>query len=304
MKDSFQTRSYFMEDKVRMKNSFFLYFLSVSLLIGCDNKGGSGGDSASAFALLQLLQNGTGTYSFCRNYSPAESNSVFVANQVILAPAHTGNGFRDSYCAANGIRGIDKFNGSLDVFTLDTSGPGATLILGWSGKKVLPVSGIDFIAYENPFFIGAQNNTNPFNQVFLEPMVVEVGNDRSNWCGWNPVYTNGNPNSFSEDPSVWSRFGGITPFVYNQETNPMTVASIYNTDVVHGGGGGDGFDLADANFGASGSGCSGSLKTDLQTNGFTYIKLTSAIVLMPSLPIPVGNGSPDIDGVIAKSISP
>ncbi|TGK21023.1 LIC_13355 family lipoprotein [Leptospira fluminis] len=285
------------------------YFLTAAVLvigltISCQSKGGSGNE-ASVAVLTQLLQgSGSGTTSNCRNFLPQESGNIYVADQIVSAPANSGIGFKDSYCSANGVRGLDLFDGSLDVYTLDPSGIGALLILGWSGKKVLPGAGIDFMVYENPFFIGVQNNTNSFHSVYLEPIVVEVGNDLANWCGWNPMYANSNPSVFSNDPSVWTRFAGITPFVYNQESNPMTVSAVYNSDVVHGGGGGDGFDLADTNFGTTGSGCTGSLKTDLQTNGFLYIKLVPAITALPSLPIPAGNGTPDIDGVIAKNLSP
>ncbi|TGK11839.1 LIC_13355 family lipoprotein [Leptospira fletcheri] len=292
-----------------MAKNKILHFLTGALLgigfsVSCQSKSESGSEVSIA-ALTQLLQGGgSGTTSNCRSFLPKESGNIYVGDQIVSAPANSGIGFKDSYCSANGVRGIDLFDGSLDVYTLDPSGVGALLVLGWSGKKVLPGPGIDFMVYENPFFIGVQNNTNPFNSVFLEPIVVEVGNDLTNWCGWNPTYTNSNPSVFSNDPSVWARFAGITPFVLNQESNPMTVSAVYNPDVVHGGGGGDGFDLAEPNFGATGSGCTGTLKNDLQTNGFLYIKLVPAITVQPSLPIPAGNGTPDIDGVIARNLSP
>lgn len=264
-----------------------------------DSKSSSGAES-----LLALSLGGSGFLSSCDLRNPETGRGIFVADEIISAPTSNGIGFKDSDCSADGIRGEGKFNGSLDVYSLEDSGSGSSIILRWSGVKVLPTSGIDFIVYENPFFIGVQNNSNSFDNVFMEPVIVEVGNDLTNWCGWDPEYTNADPNTFVGNPIYWNRFAGITPFVYNQDTNPMTVSEVFDTDIVNGGGGGDGFDLADSNFGNSGNGCNGTLKANIQASGFTYIKISAAKTILSALPIDSAHANPDIDGVIAKSVNP
>lgn len=242
------------------------------------------------FALIQVQQSGS-TSRPCKDRIAIDQTGVYHAKEIVSAPANTNSGFQDSLCAVDGVLGLGSFNGSLDVFTLDTNGAGASLILGWNGKKVENATGADFIVFENPFQVSGNVNT-----VFLEPVIVEVGNDQTNWCGWNPTYTGGG--TFSNNPTNWLRFAGLKYVDYNQITNSM------NSTTLFASGGGDSFDLGDANFGNSGTGCSGALKTELQTNGFLYIKLTSAKAILTSLPIPGSNENPDIDGVIAKQVSP
>ncbi|TGK37907.1 LIC_13355 family lipoprotein [Leptospira andrefontaineae] len=278
-----------------------IIFVCFSLVFtNCDDSK----SSAGAESLLALGLDGSGFLSSCDLRNPETGRGIFVADEIVSAPTNNGIGFKDSDCSVDGIRGQGKFNGSLDVYSIEDSGSGSAIILRWSGAKVLPTSGIDFIVYENPFFIGVQNDSNTFNNVFMEPLIVEVGNDLANWCGWDPEYTNSDPNTFVGNPIYWERFAGITPFSYNQDTNPMTVPEVFDTDIVNGGGGGDGFDLADSNFGNSGTGCTGGLKTDIQANGFTYIKISAAKTILTSLPIDPAHANPDIDGVIAKSVTP
>ncbi|EIE02125.1 LIC_13355 family lipoprotein [Leptospira licerasiae] len=269
-------------------------------LVNCEDSK----SSSSAESLLALGLGGSALLSSCDLRNPETGRGIFVADEIVSAPTSNGIGFKDSNCLVDGIRGQGKFNGSLDVYSLEDSGSGSAIILRWAGVKVLPTSGIDFIVYENPFFVGVQNGTNSFDNVFMEPLIVEVGNDLTNWCGWDPEYTNSDPNTFVGNPIYWARFAGITPFAYNQDTNPMTVSEVFDTDIVNGRGGGDGFDLADSNFGNSGSGCDGTLKSEIQTNGFTYIKISAAKTILTSLPIDSAHANPDIDGVIAKSVTP
>ncbi|WP_444874211.1 LIC_13355 family lipoprotein [Leptospira santarosai] len=250
-------------------------------------------NSETLAALLLLTQNQqTPDSRPCKDRFAIDRAGIYNAKEIVSDPANTGTGFQDSTCAVDGILGLGNSNGSLDVFTLNNSGPGASLILGWNGKKVQNTAGTDFIVFENAFQVGG----NP-NSVFLEPIIVEVGNDQTNWCGWNPSYTQGGV--FSNDPAHWLRFAGLKYVDYNQITNPMNSVALFNLD-----GGGDGFDLGDVNFGNSGSGCNVALRNELQANGFLYIKLTSAKAILAVLPIPGANENPDIDGVIAKQISP
>ncbi|PJZ56215.1 LIC_13355 family lipoprotein [Leptospira barantonii] len=250
-------------------------------------------DDSSLAALLFIAQTGSSANASrpCKDRIAIDQTGVYNAKEIVSAPANVGSGFQDSICAVDGVMGMGSFNGSLDVFTLDTNGAGASLILGWFGKKVQNATGADFIVFENPFQQGGNATT-----VYLEPVIVEVGNDQTNWCGWNPTYTGGG--TFSNNPTNWLRFAGLKYVDYNQITNPM------NSTTLFASGGGDSFDLGDANFGNSGTGCNGALKTELQTNGFLYVKLTSAKAILTSLPIPGANENPDIDGVIAKQLSP
>lgn len=267
-----------------------VFFIIHFIFIECVENKKDDSETLAALLLLTQTQQRTSEISPCKDRFAIDQVGIYNAKEIISAPAHTGTGFQDSRCAVDGILGLGNFNGSLDVFTLDTNGAGASLILGWNGKKVQNTVGTDFIVFENPFQQGGNPNT-----VFLEPVVVEVGNDQTNWCGWDPTYVGGG--AFSTNPANWLRFAGLRYVDYNQITNPMNSASLFNI------GGGDGFDLGDANFGNSGTGCNGALSMDLQNNGFLYVKLSSAKVILPALQIPGANENPDIDGVIAKQLN-
>ncbi|MDV6237646.1 LIC_13355 family lipoprotein [Leptospira ellisii] len=268
-----------------------LVLTGVSFLAFCGTNSQSDDSSAIAFLLLAQQNSQIDATNPCRPRTAIDQAGVYNAKQIVSAPANTGSGFQDSYCAVDGVMGLGDFNGSLDVFTLDTSGAGASLILGWDGKKVQDTAGSDFIVFENPFLL----NGNP-STVFVEPVIVEVGNNQTDWCGWNPTYTGGG--TYSNDPADWIRFAGINYVDYNQITNPMDSATLFAT------GGGDAFDLSDADFGNSGNGCNAALKNELQTNGFLFVKMTGAKEIQTALPIPGANENPDIDGVIAKQLSP
>ncbi|AJR16060.1 hypothetical protein LEP1GSC107_4248 [Leptospira interrogans serovar Grippotyphosa str. UI 12769] len=279
-----------MLNKKLNKKQIFTFFIIHLIFFECKENTSDDSEKLAALLLLTQTQQQTPEVSPCKDRFAIDQVGIYNAKEIISASAHTGTGFQDSHCAVDGVLGLGNFNGSLDVFTLDTSGAGASLILGWNGKKVQNTAGTDFIVFENPF----QQGGNP-NSVFLEPVIVEVGNDQANWCGWNPVYNGGG--AFSTDPANWLRFAGLRYVDYNQITNPMNSVSLFNM------GGGDGFDLGDANFGNSGTGCSAALRADFQNNGFLYVKLTSAKVILPALPIPGANENPDIDGVIAKQVN-
>jgi len=63
------------------------------------------------------------------------------------------------------------------------------------------------------------------------------------------------------------------------------------------------FDLQDPNFGLSGDGCTPVIKNQILSDGFIYLRLTTAF----SRDFPVTPGSfdqaSDIDGVIAKYVT-
>ncbi|MCS6984020.1 MAG: LIC_13355 family lipoprotein [Leptospiraceae bacterium] len=241
--------------------------------------------------------------------------SFYLANVVVEAPGHNCSAFCDQNKAVNGIRGSGFLNGSLDVFSLDNSsssgacgGASSHLILRWAGKKIINGSGPDFIVYENGFYIGE----NPTNR-FMDLLIVEVSNDKTRWCGFNPNYTHRPETIYSRDPQYWQRFAGKTPVNYNQEdsTRNYSIAELFQ-DNDHNGegdlGGGDLFDLdalSDNNYWDTG--CTASLRDELKTSGFIYLRLvpaarrinpdTGSFFVTDSM----SNG-PDIDGVLARYV--
>lgn len=227
-----------------------------------------------------------------------------LADTVIEAPGHTGIGFYDQNKAINGVRGAGSGAGSFDVFSLDNSGPSSHIVLRWNGKKVKNGPGIDFIVFENGFNISENPTTR-----FMDLVIVEVSNDNLNYCGFAPDYTFSPETVYSNNPQYWQRFAGRTPVLYNQDTNNLDTAQLFqdNDNNYEGDlGGGDAFDLeglsAD-NYYATG--CNSALREELRTNGFTFIRLTpahrrinpdtGAVFVKDG----ISNG-PDIDGVVAR----
>jgi hypothetical protein len=220
-----------------------------------------------------------------------------LADTVVDAPGATGSLFGVPGKAANGVCGGGGQTGSTDVYTLHSATPGgeAYIILAFSGGKVANGAGADFVVFENPF--QKQNGS-----YFLEPAIVEVGHDGTNWCGFNPLYASGTV--YSGDPVDWSGFAGLSPVRFNQDTWSYGSAEIFDPAFA----GGDPFDLSslspDNSFNI---GCSVALRDDLVLNGFTYLRLTSAasrINPATGQPYPIDpasyDGASDIDGVIAR----
>ncbi|MDX1960171.1 MAG: LIC_13355 family lipoprotein [Leptospiraceae bacterium] len=236
------------------------------------------------------------------NSSQSQIGKEF-ADTVTLAPGHDPNvEYQDKSKAVNGVRGQGCCAGSLDVFSLATTGTKATIVLEWEGKKIINGEGIDFIVFENPF----QNGTN-VNSIFMEPSIVEVSIDGTNYCGFDPKYENSDQNTYSKNPIHWTRFAGINPVKYNIDTNPLKENDLFNLSK----SGGDGFDLSLlSNDNSFNIGCTNALKNSIQNNGFIYLRITSATARINSN---TGNNflqdngsldgkSTDIDGVAGRYI--
>ncbi|PJZ83178.1 LIC_13355 family lipoprotein [Leptospira harrisiae] len=228
--------------------------------------------------------------------------TIPIANTVVSANS-TVSGFNDSSKAINGICGGGEFSGSLDVYALNLTGVGATIILSWAGKTVKNVSGIDFIVYENPFRVSETSDRYAF-----DPMVVQVSFEGTNYCGFDLSGFNSSVVD-SNKISSWPGFGGLRPVLYNMATKPFTLNELF-TSTGSGFllGGGDGFNLDDLIVGGPGANCDSTARTNIQTNGFKFIKMISAsAVTNPNTgsgyayPHSYNNG-PDIDGVVAKSV--
>lgn len=221
------------------------------------------------------------------------------ADTVTSAPNHTGSGFQDKTKSINGVRGAGLSSGSGDVFSLTATGTNASMVLEWSGKRVLNGSGIDFIVFENAF----QYNSNP-STVFMEAIIVEVSQDNVSYCGFSPDYTFSPETTYSTNPTHWKRFAGITPVIYNIETNIFSGNDLYDTTKT----GGDGFDLD--NLSATNDyniGCNTTLRDKIKSEGFVYLRLTAATARTNAdtganflQDTGAFSGGPDIDGVIAR----
>jgi hypothetical protein len=221
------------------------------------------------------------------------------ADTVTSAPNNTGSGFQDRTKSINGIRGAGLSSGSGDVFSLTATGATASMVLEWSGKRVLNGSGVDFIVFENAF----QYNGNP-SSVFMEAIIVEVSQDNVSYCGFSPDYTFTPETTYSTNPTHWKRFAGITPVLYNIESNVFSGNDLYDTTKT----GGDAFDLD--NLSATndyGIGCSTTLRDKIKSEGFIYLRLTAATARTNAdtganflQDTGAFGGGPDIDGVIAR----
>lgn len=239
-------------------------------------------------ALLPLLTLGSGTSRSCPPSAlPAD---IRLAKTIVGGTISNVSGFNDPTKATNGICGEGEFAGSLDVYALDKTGAGSSVTLSWEGKSVRNVSGIDFIVYENPF-----RNSDSNDRYAMDPAVVEVSQDNVSYCGFTLTHDT-TPANLNKIES-WIGFAGVHPVLYNMTTNPLTAEQLFTTK--SGSfllGGGDGFDLA--NLTTSGT-CDAGLVTSIQTNGFIYVRITSASERGYTYPHEFNNGS-DIDGVIAK----
>ncbi|EOQ90291.1 hypothetical protein LEP1GSC202_0474 [Leptospira yanagawae serovar Saopaulo str. Sao Paulo = ATCC 700523] len=282
----------------RFNHKFKIFiFVLISLFIQCGDKENN---NDLILTLLVMPKTSGSNVGPCPPASlPTE---IPVANTVVTANS-TVNGFNNSTKAINGICGGGEFSGSLDVYALNLTGVGATLVLSWAGKTVKNVSGIDFIVYENPFRISESSDRYAF-----DPMVVHVSFNGTDYCGFD--LSGFNPSVVDSNKiSSWPGFAGLRPTIYNMATKPFTLDELFttvNNDFLLGGG--DGFDLNDLIVGGPGANCDAAARTFIQTNGFKFIRLVSAsAVNNPNTgsgyvyPHSYDNG-PDIDGVVAKSV--
>lgn len=227
---------------------------------------------------------------------------AYLADVVTEAPGATGSWFGDASRAVNGVCGAGASSGSTDVYSL-SSGDSQKCVAGekcivlkWAGRRVLNGSGTDFVVFENPF-----NRTSGGR--FIEAVIVEVSQDGTSWCGWSPAYT-GVTDSQSDiyDVTKYDDVAGLKPVLFNQLTWTDTAADVF--DVAQAGG--DHFDLDKASFGGSGAGCNEALRGDIQTDGFVYIRLTTANSRSrDAFPLPGDSidETADIDGVVARNVT-
>jgi hypothetical protein len=252
-------------------------------------------------ALLLALASVAANSSSSTNCPPSSLPSdVFIANEVISAPGASSREFGDPTKAINGICGNGEFAGGMDIYELEATGAGASLVLAWKSKRVNNATGVDFIVFENAF------RNHGANTYFVEPVVVDVSEDNVNYCGFTPSFAGGG--TATQNREDWRNFAGLTPVLYNMESNPISASEIFSNPVKQtvgssyymGTAGGDGFDLDSTHFGSD---CTTGQRDAIRTNGFVYIRLRSSQSQGFVTPLGVFRQSADIDGVIAKSIS-
>jgi hypothetical protein len=193
-----------------------------------------------------------------------------LATIVVSAPSATGTGFSDPELAVNGVRGGGQAQGSMDVYSL-TEDPADELVLGFE-EPVLDGEGTDLVVFENPFDISSGGR-------FMDPVVVEVSADGETFVAFPYEYGQA---EYSEEPSDWLGFAGITPVLLHEEDAP--------TDPLSAEAGGDGFDLA-------------GLQPPVPEVWF--VRLTAASswtdpVTSAAFPTDPASDGPDIDGVYAR----
>lgn len=231
----------------------------------------------------------------------------YLADLVTEAPGETGSTFGNSLCAVNGVYGGGANKGSTDVYSL-SSGDSQKCVAGekcivleWAGRRVLSGAGVDFVVFENPF-----NRTSGGR--FIEAVIVEVSENGTAWCGWNPAYTGETDSGVAQfsldiyDVTNYVDVAGLEPVLFNQLTWTDTAADVF--DVAKAGG--DHFDLDKASFGGSGAGCNATLRDSIRASGFVYLRLTTANSRSPaSFPLPGDSfdQTGDIDGVVARNVT-
>lgn len=269
----------------------YIFIIFVLFFWGCESPSSTGNKNILLF--LPLVLNSQTTVN-AQITIPED-----FADTVVYAPNDNGTGFRDKNNAINGVRGAGCCSGSTDVFTLSKTGDGAQIVFEWKNNKILNGLGIDFVVFENPFRVGSENSST----FFMEQLIAEVSIDGIKYCGFSPQYLAQDINKYSNIPEKWKGFAGMTPVLYNIETNPLTGDKIYDKSLA----GGDGFDLQDLTSDNSfGIGCSEDISNKIKNEGFVYLRLVSATSrLIPGtsnyFPSDIASfDGPDIDGVAAR----
>ncbi len=117
--------------------------------------------------------------------------------------------------------GFGTTEGSTDVVSL---GVGGTIILGFAPNAIVDGPGVDFVVFENPFWVGG----NP-NDIYAEPGTVSVSDDGVTWTSY--------PCTAAVQSPPYGSCAGWTPV--------MSAPGNGISPVDYPACGGNGFDLAD-----------------------------------------------------------
>jgi hypothetical protein len=232
---------------------------------------------------------------------------IYLADTVTEAPGNTGSGTYNASGIIDGVRGAGTAAGATSgVFSLDNSGASSHVVVRWAGKKIKNGTGIDFIVFENAFYVSGSSAAR-----FMDLAFVEVSNDNVNYCGFAPDYTNAPETTYSNNPAHWPRFAGKTPVLYNLDTNNLSATQLFQDNDANKEpdlAGGDAFDLDDLSASnAYGNGCTTILRDELKTNGFIYLKLIPAARRInpdtgAAFVVDGVSTGPDFDGIAARYI--
>ena len=266
-----------------------------------------GGGNNDALLAAALPSGGSGGQACLESWP--YSSGAYIADSSVNAAVDAGT-FGDPTKATNKICGAGWASGGTDVYSTGSSSECESgencIALEWTGKRVLDATGVDFVVYENPFLY----NNNASSR-FIEAVIVEVSQDGTNWCSWNPSYSGTTSAPDLRNPGNYSDLAGITPVLFMQSSANSLSASDLFTEVTdsygnHLKGGGDGFDLSAPSFGTTGSGCNTTLRNSIRSSGFVYVRLTTAYSRNSSS-FPIVSDSfdqkADIDGVVARSVT-
>ena len=209
-----------------------------------------------------------------------------LADVVVDAPGHTGEGLGDSGHAIDGVHGAGAAAGNTDdVFSLGYSpGEDDHVVLSWGGRRVTNGPGADLVVFENAFLVGGGP------EAFMDPAIVYLSRDGEEWVAFPHDYAAVDEGTYSALPGDWSGFAGIAPVLLNDDTNP---ADPFDAAAA----GGDQFDLAllpDEGEAAA-----------IKAEGFRFLKIVAAPAESnpdtgePYASDAISNG-PDIDGVYGR----
>jgi len=230
------------------------------------------------------------TLAGCEEEPLAPSAKAALADVVVEAPGHTGDGLLDSGHAVDGVHGQGAAAGNGDdVFSLGyEAGADDRVVLAWSGRRVRNGAGADFAVFENAFLVAGGP------EAFMDLAIVYLSRDGESWVAFPHDYLADDETAYSALAEDWPGFAGAAPVLLNDDTNPVDPFDA-------AAAGGDQFDL-DA---LPDEGEAAAIKAE----GFRYLRIVSAPAEInpdtgaPFVHDPIGNGA-DIDGVYGRYLEP
>jgi len=224
--------------------------------------------------------------SGCGEEGAAADAEAELADVVVDAPGHTGEGLKDSSHAIDGVHGAGAAAGNADdVFSLGyAAGEDDYLVLSWGGRRVTNGAGAEIVVFENAFLVSGGP------EAFMDLAVVYLSRDGATWAAFPHDYVAQDETAYSTLPEDWKGFAGIAPVLLNDDTNPVDPFDA-------AAAGGDHFDLdllPDTGEAAA-----------IKAEGFRYLKIVAAPsetnpdTGAPYVKDAISNG-PDIDGVYGR----
>ena len=184
---------------------------------------GSGGSSGASSAGGASAGSGGAGGDGCHFDPDPWPNGAFVTSVVSFTPG-PGAGFGQDMmpCVAEGPpHGQGTMQGSLDVVSL---GMGGEIVLGFAPNAIVDGPGVDFIVFENAFYVGGDPNV-----VYADPGEISVSDDGTTWTSF--------PCPDADWKAVGRQCAGVHPVISSAEVG----VSPFDPTVA----GGDQYDLAD-----------------------------------------------------------